>query len=64
MQARQRSIQALFSQPFGLWQRATQLGVRLVGGRNRYLLLAFLDLLARRSQRGPSHYVVTLLALR
>jgi hypothetical protein len=38
-----------------------QLCVGLVEGSTCYPLLAFLDLLARRSQRGPSHYVVTLL---
>jgi hypothetical protein len=42
--------------PFGLGRRATQLFVRLVEGSTRYLLLALLDLLARRSQRGTCEF--------
>ncbi len=56
-------MQALLPQPFGLGRQATHLCVRLVEGSTFYLLLAFLDLLAWRSQRGLSHFMDTLLRI-
>jgi len=46
--------------PEGLGWRATQLYVRLVGGSPATPFLAFLDLLARHSQRGPRDFTDTL----
>ena len=45
----------------GLGRRAAKLCLRFVSGSTCYLLLALLDLLARRYPRGPSACLGTLL---